>query len=392
VFSSFRRSSGKRRVPCVDRGKPIILLCAHFLCVRCRGHFLRRGLAGIFFFNLLLLPSFAASEKTIEVHNKLPKGGDKALFQTTMRLEKDLEIGRDEAENLPVLARVSDIVVDSRGRIYVAEADQNFVLLYDDRGSFIRQIGREGEGPGEFRRPEALALNARNELFVADQQCVSMFDSTHTFITRFNHQLHDGTIRGMVVNGASDIFLSSFQIFGQKVIHKFSRDGTRLLSFCDSYAVGEGEDFRVEQVYAGGPIDMDPQGRVCYSQLTPYEIRKFSDHGSTLMLIERENAFMLKAEVRRIGKDTMQFAMPTGSYGFCVLSDGTMVNSILVAKAQEEEGTPGSFIDVFKADGKLLGSIAIEPSSLLLGRDTVDRLYFLQYSEPIAVVRYRLKR
>ena len=347
--------------------------------------------ASALFLFVVLCPSFAFSEQVIEVHNELPKGGNAKLFANTMRLDRDLEIGKDEDEGSPILAQIMDIVVDTRGRIYVAEAAQNMVLVYDKRGSFILQVGREGEGPGEFRRPEALAVNDQNELFVADRQSVSVFDSTYTFVTRFNHRLGDGTIRGMVVSGAEHVFLSCFEIWQQQVIHKFSKDGTAIAPFCDSYAAGADEDFRVEQVYAGGPIDMDPEGRICYSQLTPYEIRKFSDLGSQLMAIYRENDFMVRAEVQTTG-NTMRFTMPTGSYGFCVLSDGTMINSILVGKDQQSESVPGSFIDVFRADGRLLGSVAIRPSSLLLGKDGLDRLYFLEYGEPVSIVRYRLEK
>jgi hypothetical protein len=338
---------------------------------------------------MLLLPTFICSEELIEVRNKLPRGGEEKLFDTAMRLEKDLEIGSDDA-GLPILARISDIAVDPRGRIYVAEAAQSMVLVYDSDGSFIRQMGREGEGPGEFRRPEAIVAKD-TELLVVDRQGVSIFDEAGEFVSRFNHQLHDGPIRGMAVTDSGHVFLSSFEMWGQNVIHKFSRDGTRLLSFCDSYAVGSDEDYRAEQVFAGGPIDLDPQGRICYSQLTPYEIRKFSGLGELTMIISRENDFMVKPEMV-ISGNTAQFTMPTGSYGFCVLSDGTIVNSILATKKQEEEGLPGSFIDVFEADGELSGSIVIAPPSKLLGRDSSDRLYFLQYSEPITVVRYRLER
>ena len=392
MFSLRNYSRSYRCRSWFDVGDALVLVSVRSRGGSCQTAVLRSVVVGGLFFCVLLSPSFVLSEKIIEVRNKLPKGGEKQLFTTTMRLEKDLEIGKEEDENLPILGRISDIVVDSRGQVYVADGTQSMVLVYDDHGSFVRQIGREGEGPGEFRRPDALALDARDELFVADAQSVSIFDSTRTFVTRFNQNLGGGVARGMVVCGTEHVFLSCFEVWGQQIIHKFSRDGTRLVSFCDSYAVGSGEDFRVEQVYAGGPIDMDPQGRICYSQLTPYEIRKFSDLGSPLMIIDRENDFMGKPEVLKDG-DTMRFSMPTGSYGFCVLSDGTMINSILVAKDDQEIGTmPGSFVDVFKADGQLLGSIAVRPTSWLMGKDDVDRLYFVQYGEPITIVRYRLKR
>lgn len=341
---------------------------------------------------LLVLPTFVSSQEFVEVRNKLPRGGNEQLFKTAMRIEKDLEIGKDgDDEGLPILARISGVAVDATGRIYVAEAAQNMILVYDRDGSFMGQIGRKGEGPGEFRWLEAVAVNG-TELFAADRQNVSIFDSAGTFVSRFNHQLRDASIRGMVATTSGHVFLSSYQISDQKTIHKFSRDGTLLLSFCDSYAAGRDEDFRVEQTYAGGPIALDPEGRICYSQRTPYQIRKFLQSGQLNMIVDRENDFMVKPEVVRSG-DTMSFPIPTGSYGFCVLSDGTMVNSIMVSRKQiEEDGLPGSFIDIFEPDGHLSGSIAIDPTSLLLARDSSDRLYFLEYGNPVTIVRYRLVR
>ena len=91
-----------------------------------------------------------------------------------------------------------------------------------------------------------------------------------------------------------------------------------------------------------------------------------------------------------INGDEFSISLPTGSYGFCILSDGTMINSILLAVEQRDD-LPSSFLDVFAPDGRLKGSIAVEPPSLLLGRDATDQLYFLQYGQPLLIVRYLLK-
>lgn len=46
--------------------------------------------------------------------------------------------------------RVSDIARDEAGRIYVADAGNSVVRVYDRSGEYIRDIGRPGPGPGEF--------------------------------------------------------------------------------------------------------------------------------------------------------------------------------------------------------------------------------------------------
>ncbi len=329
--------------------------------------------------------------KTVHVSNDLPRGGSMKLFSSTMHLVRTLEIGGDEDESAPILAQVNDIAVDGRGRIYVAERAQDMVIVYDHRGLPDGHIGRRGEGPGEFFQPQALAFAASNELLVADQQSVSIFDSTRTFVSRFNHTLRDAPLHGVVAAANGDVYLTSFMMFGQEMIHRFSRDGIRLQSFCDSYARGSDEDFRAEQVFARGSIDLDRKGHVWYSQLNPYEIREFSPDGELLTVVTRHNEFMRRPEIM-INGDEITISLPTGSYGFCVLSDGTIINSILLAVEQRDEGFPWSFLDVFAPDGKLKGSIAIEPPSLLLGRDAADQLYFLQYGQPVLIVRCELRQ
>lgn len=349
-----------------------------------------RALAVALMSMFALSTGVASAPKVIYVSNDLPKGGSMKLFNGTMHLVKTLEIGGDEDENAPILAQVNDIAVDGRGRIYVAERAQDMVVVYDHRGLLVGRIGRRGEGPGEFFQPQALALTVRNELMVADQQSVSIFDSTRTFVSRFNHALRHAPLYGMVVAANNDVYLTSFMMFGQQMVHRFSRDGIRLQSFCDSYARGKDEDFRAEQTFARGSIDLDREGHVWYSQLNPYEIREFSPDGELVTVVSRDNEFMRRPQIM-INGDEFTITLPTGSYGFCILSDGTMINSILLAVEQRGEGLPSSFLDVFAPDGRLKGSIAIEPPGLLLGRDATDQLYFLQYGQPLLIVSYLLK-
>jgi hypothetical protein len=46
--------------------------------------------------------------------------------------------------------RISDVARDEVGRIYVADAGNSIIRIYDRIGEHIRDIGRPGPGPGEF--------------------------------------------------------------------------------------------------------------------------------------------------------------------------------------------------------------------------------------------------
>ncbi|HEX5130979.1 MAG TPA: 6-bladed beta-propeller [Candidatus Krumholzibacteria bacterium] len=63
--------------------------------------------------------------------------------------------GGDEDEDV-IFGVVRDIAVDDAGNVYLLDVQLNQVHVFSRDGEFLRDIGREGEGPGEFRRPSAM--------------------------------------------------------------------------------------------------------------------------------------------------------------------------------------------------------------------------------------------
>lgn len=53
---------------------------------------------------------------------------------------------------------VTDITADDAGNLYLLDTQLNEVMVFSADGEYLRSIGREGEGPGEFRRPSGLFL------------------------------------------------------------------------------------------------------------------------------------------------------------------------------------------------------------------------------------------
>jgi len=67
----------------------------------------------------------------------------------------------------------TSMIADSRGRIIVAfssVATTHLPKVYDASGRFLRLIGAVGEGPGEFRWGELLALGGSDSIFVIDKR------------------------------------------------------------------------------------------------------------------------------------------------------------------------------------------------------------------------------
>jgi DNA-binding beta-propeller fold protein YncE len=77
-------------------------------------------------------------------------------------------------------AFVTDVVRDSKGNFYVGDyGDADRIQKFSPSGDFIAQWGGNGQQPGELVRPQSLAIDDRDQLWVADacNHRIQVFDS-----------------------------------------------------------------------------------------------------------------------------------------------------------------------------------------------------------------------
>ena len=92
----------------------------------------------------------------------------------------------------------SDVITAPNGDIFVADghsgqastAPADYVtriVKFSGDGKFIKQWGKLGSGPGEFRNPHALAMDSRGRLFVADRgnARIQIFDQDGKFLSEW---------------------------------------------------------------------------------------------------------------------------------------------------------------------------------------------------------------
>jgi hypothetical protein len=64
----------------------------------------------------------------------------------------------------------TDIAFGPGGRLYISDGYGNArILVYDSKGTRIKQWGTHGKGPGEFETPHGIAFDGKNTLYVADR-------------------------------------------------------------------------------------------------------------------------------------------------------------------------------------------------------------------------------
>ena len=77
------------------------------------------------------------------------------VWDSDRTLVSEVSIGVLEGEDEYQFGNLRAIAVDRDGRMYAFDAHVPALRLYGPEGAWLRDIGREGEGPGEYKRPDS---------------------------------------------------------------------------------------------------------------------------------------------------------------------------------------------------------------------------------------------
>jgi DNA-binding beta-propeller fold protein YncE len=109
-----------------------------------------------------------------------------------------------------------DVITTANGDIFVADGhsgqsptpppDANGrIVKFTREGKYVKEWGRLGSGPGEFRTPHALAFDARGRLFVADRgnHRLQVFDQEGKFLDEWKQF---GRVSGLFIDRNDMLF------------------------------------------------------------------------------------------------------------------------------------------------------------------------------------------
>lgn len=90
-----------------------------------------------------------------------------------------------------VVLRPSDVAVNGAGEVHVLDGELKTVKVFDDSGAFVRSIGQQGYGAGEFDNAQFIEIDSNNDIYVLDtaQRQISRFkqDGTFDYMWSGNH-------------------------------------------------------------------------------------------------------------------------------------------------------------------------------------------------------------
>ncbi|MDR9419399.1 6-bladed beta-propeller [Gracilimonas sp.] len=109
--------------------------------------------------------------------------------QNTYKAQEELRIRTYDGELEYIFAGISDLAVGTDGNIFVYDspAGDPVVRMFDSEGSFIKYIGREGRGPGEYDNIEGIGTFPDGRLAIWDigNQRINVYEPNGDFIESF---------------------------------------------------------------------------------------------------------------------------------------------------------------------------------------------------------------
>jgi hypothetical protein len=337
-----------------------------------------------------------------------------SVWGDTAYLEPEVSIGMMEGPDEYLIGSPRALAVGRDGTIFLLDRQVLVVRVYGPDGAHLRNIGREGGGPGEYRNPDGMTALPDGRVLVRDpgNSRIAVFDSAGNYLEQWRLRGGFNTSRRFYADTAgnsyamvlleSDVAVTEWT-YG---LARYAPDGT----LRDTIPVPRW-DFEPARVVASQDNNMSvnnvpfaPQVVWSFSSLgymvgglsTEYRIDLFRAR-EPLLRIEREwdPVPVLPAEAdERVRRQTAQFQRDFGGWRWngppipetkppfrnvIVTEDGNLWvqtsqqgrATMTEAEAREEEARtrvppiryeePPAF-DVFASDGRFLGPVRVPPS------------------------------
>jgi hypothetical protein len=198
-------------------------------------------------------------------------------------LEEDYVLGGEAEEGRYILSHPYYMALDATGNLYVADAGERNIKVFDKNGKYSKTIGRPGQGPGEFQFPTVLRiLPEANEIIVFDLQRILVLSLGGAPLRQYAVK---GMSSGFGADNRGSLFLSTTAIpSGQTILKAYAPDMSRELGIVLTYQEDRSSDpFKPRAIWI-----LDRDGRVVFGDAKSYEFKIIDAQGRLLEKISRD--------------------------------------------------------------------------------------------------------
>jgi len=311
-----------------------------------------------------------------------------------LRLGEPLEIGQEDL----LFGSVAAVCEDEAGNFYVVDQREHKVYTFSSDGKLLASFGQQGQGPGDFQRPNRISLTSQGHLAVADEMyTISFLKRDGAFLKRV--KLDTGLAPGYMgedrfyawrwgPEGQQQIMLDA-ESHILKTFHSVSRD-----SFSVSAPDQSGREVMfnyARPAFSPGLMYAQSGGFTALAISDAYRIRLLDQEGEAHTVIERrvEPQVLSRKERRHFEEEFQEFGKMRGwpeSVVRDIISklprtkvffDRILLSSthVFVCRIPSDitAGDAAFPVDVFNLGGKYLGTGSLPKKPLFI---SPGRMYF----------------
>jgi hypothetical protein len=332
---------------------------------------------------LLVAPSSISAQLSQPKTERLAGGGVRVIndgpsaWQGGSGWKLLLELTIEPAEGSPgELANPTGILRTSDGRFVVTDMNAPTVRLYDRTGQFIREIGRSGAGPGEYRQP--MPTLYRDTLMIHDGGLhrVSVMTLDGKSVRTMAVPNSASCCHPPMVDASGHLVIASYSAKGQ-LFRRYTLAGQPLDSVVVpqvastgewSFASGGGEASYSIPYAAFTVRTMLRDGTLLYGNSREYQLRVTRTGRDTVRLIERRTGSA--TPIRPTLRDSMFHMLVDRNADLrAVASINDVPKDYPFMTSVFEDGSANIWVllgggapspmrfDVFTHDGRLLGNV-----------------------------------
>ena len=172
----------------------------------------------------------------------------------------------------------SSIAIDSKDQVYVADEAQQRISVFTKQGDFLSRWGAEGAGDGQFNRPSAITFDADDHLYLTDSlnHRVQKFTCDGQFLGKWGEAgTGPGQFNmpwGIALDREGQVYVSDWR---NDRVQKFDADGKFLAQWGSS---GEG----AVQFNRPAGLSVDDEGNIYVADWANERVQVISPQGDLL--------------------------------------------------------------------------------------------------------------
>ena len=352
------------------------------------------------------------SSTSLTLDHQVVKNTVKGIWDgaKTISLHDEMIIGSEIGDESEMFGYIRGLTIDPKDNIYVADSYELNISVYSAEGEYLREFGREGQGPGEFQ--------------TIDDICWCKKDSNLYITDRRNHRINRFSPEGKHLGSVKDtLFNASIEGISSLEDGCFVLSARSIRDNSTEYRIIT-TDFAFQKMYAEcmdefpahtvgikwaprfSDVGVFQGDQIYYTSPSEYKI-------VLLNSVLEKNLTVLKSHPRMFIPQYVQ-----GFYAdfntietllamkdlFVVGVHSTQIKNIPKFKTKRDfiefTHTPdlkdwnlerACQLDFFDKDFKFLGCVEIPKNRRLAGKDSKDRLYFIEQEPFPRVVCCRLE-